>query len=58
MDYLPWVSLGASLTVGVAVGYLWYEIGKMKMTVRNSIFLLSKRVDLVEEEMNGIDYDS
>lgn len=46
------------MTVGVAVGYLWYEIGKMKMTVRNSIFLLSKRVDLVEEEMNGIDYDT
>jgi hypothetical protein len=57
MDYLPWVSLGASLGVGVAVGYMWYEVSRMKMTVERACFLLSKRIDSLEDELNGNNFD-
>lgn len=57
MDYLPWISLGASLGVGVAAGYLWYEVSRMKMTVERACFLISKRIDSLEDELNGNDFD-
>lgn len=57
MDYLPWISLGTSLGVGVAVGYMWYEVFKMKMTVERAYFLISKRIDSLEDELNGNDFD-